>query len=716
MKARTLLALLLALAAPAQAETRLDGALPDALGFYRIDLPDGWQPGGRLILYSHGFDLDTPSADDLPATAPDENTRLALLSQGYALAAGSYSSRGWALFDLERAQLALLDAMRTRAGAPGEIILFGGSLGGLVSLKTAEILHGNGTPAAGVLAACPPAGGARTWDQAVDVRLAFDAVCTGSPLPEGSAPLNWVLDYDDIPPDINDLNDPDALLQIGSVANRIRQCTGLFQPAVLDTDSQRARRAQLKTLIGLTSDDFLKLQLSYAVYPLADLIRGPDKLGDHNAFDNRGLSFGDPDIDSRLRRIARDPLAAVKLGAASDLTGRWGNTRVLAVHTDRDELVFPEHLAVLGSLRDQTARPAVSAVVREASPGHCGFTATELNVSLTALRRWIDRNETPSPQTLANACSALGASERCGFDPAYRIASLDSRIRPRALNLDQPGASHSGAWYDPDFDGEGLVVEVLPGGIDAAVTWYSYPAEGETDQQTWIAGLGRISADGIHVADAYRYRGARFGSFDPGDVSASRWGEFTLAFERCGDGSNGAFGLGRLRFSGSTGYGSGERRMVQLTGNAILPEHCTQFIQPQTPHPQSRYSGSWYRGGDAAGEGLQFQVDNAGRAVLVWYSYDPQGRPAWLIGTAASSIDDSTWRFTLSRPRGTRFGPGFDADAIQQPDWGTVELQFSGCDLGELRWTPSEPGWSAGRMNLARLTRPSGNAACSAGR
>lgn len=702
-----------ALSVAVQAETRLQGSLPDGLGQFRIDRPDGWQAGGRLIIHNHGFDLRDPAANDFPATAPDEAVRQAWLQQGYALAAGSYSDGGWAMFNLQRAQTALLAQVDSLIGAPGEIIVFGGSLGGLVSLKTAEFLQAAGRPAAGVLAACPVAGGARTWDQAVDVRLLFDAVCPGSPLPTGDAPLPWLLNLSDIPSSLSNIDDPDALLTLANAANRIRQCTGLFQPEILDTDAQRQRKAKLKALVGVSSDDFLKIQLSYALYALSDLVRSPDKLAGHSPFGNQALSYGDEDSDKNVRRITRDPLAAVKLGAVSDLTGAWGATKVLAVHTSRDELVFPEHLDSLRQASEQALAGAVNAVVRESSPSHCGFSRAELLAAFATLRDWIDNQQRPTVDELQLRCQAQAGSERCAYDPTYQIAALDTRIRARPPAEDRVNADHSGAWFDPAFNGEGWIVEVLPGGRDATVTWYTYPESGSQDQQAWIVGLGRINADGIHVADAYRYRGARFGAeFDPAQVQGERWGELTLAFQRCGA-DQGPYGEGLLRYRSHGGL-VGERQLHQLTVNARTPSHCLVFIQPPQASPESKYSGSWYRGPAAPGEGIQFQVDDQGRGVLVWYSFDPQGRPAWMIGAAEQEVSPGLWRFSMQRPRGTGFGDQLNPDQVQRPVWGSVELRFNGCNQASLSWTPTESGWSAGQQNLVRLTRPEGNASCEA--
>jgi hypothetical protein len=712
---RLLLALAFLLCAlPVLAQQRfIEGTLDRGLGKFRIDYPINWRPGGPLIIYNHGFTFTPPEQSGFPQTAPDVAVRIALLRDGYALAAGSYADRGWALFDIEAAQRALLAEVRERLGDPGEIILFGGSLGGLVSLKTAEALLADGEPVKGVLSACAPLGGARTFQHALDVRLAFDAVCPESPLPRGSNPaLPWVLDLADIPPSITNFDDPDSLLTVASVANRIRQCTGLFQPALLDTDAQRQRRAQLRSLLGIDSDEFLKTQLAYAVFALSEIVQSPRKMDGFNPFDNRFVEYGAA-LDGRIARVARDPLAAVKFGAVSDLTGRWGDVRVLALHTDLDQLVYPEHLGVLEELTPRGAREPVSLIIREQRPSHCGFTAPELNTALGALRQWIDRDVVPDPAVLRTRCRAEVPDDRCGFDPGFSPSPLEGKIRPRKLAIDTTNRHHVGAWYDPAFDGEGWVVEVLPNGIDAVVTWYTYPDAGQPGEQRWIAGVGRINADGIHVADAFETRGPAFGAFDPARVEYRPWGEFTLAFERCGSGpvSNGGLGVGRLRYRGNNGS-EGERALRQIGHNAVFPEHCLSFSPPQQAHPNSRFSGSWFRGGDQAGEGIQLQVDARGNAVLVWYTYDPQGNPAWLLGTASAAERSSSFRFQMVRPRGTRFGADFNRNAVQAPVWGSIELSFSDCSNARLRYTPSEAGWAAGEIALVPLSRPAGTALC----
>jgi hypothetical protein len=711
------LLLLLIAAATATAQQRFEGELSGASGLYRIDVPAGWTPGGRLIIYNHGLTMQQPEQTGFPRTAPSTEVGTYWLGEGYALAAGTYSSRAWSLFDIEREQRALLAEFRRVAGEPGEILLVGGSLGGLVSLHTAESFHAEGVEVAGVYSLCAPAAGARSWDAAVDARLLFDAVCEASPLPPGSAHLPWVVDYSAVPSSIDnieDFDDLEILAGVVPVADQIRRCTGFFQPRMLDTAEQLARRERLKELNGITSDHFLRTLLAYSIYPLADLIQAPEKLAGHNAFDNRFVDYGDPLINQRILRVERDPLAAVKLRAQSDLTGRVGGARVLAIHTDRDELVIPEHLSTTKQIGIPTAQLA-TALIAEAEPAHCRFSAAEFSAGFEGLRRWIDAGSKPTAESLRTLCEtaagSLGGEQRCGFDPTLEAGPLDSRIRPRNLALHQVTAAESGAWFDPATDGEGAIIEFLDQHT-AVIAWYSYPASGEAGDQSWLIGLGRVTADGIHANEMRQYSGARFGAaFDPADIDGDIWGEMTFWSEGCNQGDAPGLDRARLRYSGPPGYGSGERSLRRLTHLGARPT-CQPSTMP-LPHPASRHSGSWYRGQSAPGEGLQFQVDSNGNAVLVWYTFSPDGRPAWLIGTASAPAAGAPWVFQMQRPRGTRFGAGFDPAAVQRQPWGELRLQFTSCSSASLAWTPVEAGWGAGSMPLVRLTTPPGAAVCS---
>jgi pimeloyl-ACP methyl ester carboxylesterase len=109
---------------------------------YEIKLPQKWN--GTLLIYSHGYRYAQPAP---PAFAPvetsaesasDPATAAALLSQGYALAGSSYKSNGWAVSDGVAAAEDLHAFFAQNVATPYRTLVWGDSLGGLITETTAE--------------------------------------------------------------------------------------------------------------------------------------------------------------------------------------------------------------------------------------------------------------------------------------------------------------------------------------------------------------------------------------------------------------------------------------------------------------------------------------------------------------------------------------------------------------------------------------------------
>ena len=262
-------------------------------------------------------------------------------------------------------------------------------------------------------------------------------------------------------------------------------------------------------------------------------------------------------------------------------------------------------------------------------------------------------------------------------------AALDAAVTP----------AHSGAWYDPTRDGEGWILQILDDGT-ATLVWYTYPPGGSSDQQAWlIASSGRITGNHIRFARVQQISGGRFGrGFDATAVQAADWGTLDLSFDGCA--------AARLDYAGPTGWGSGQRSLQRLTRLAGQP--CGQPFAASSDTRNAR-SGAWF---DPArsGEGWIVEALDAGRAALTWFSFDPAGRPAWLFGIG--TLDANTLRIdTLQRLEGARFGAAFDPAALRASDWGQLQLDFSGCDGGTLRYAANDPAWGSGEYRVQRLTR-----------
>jgi hypothetical protein len=221
---RTMLAgmILFGVAAAGQADTTITGEKQGA--FFRITVPDAWN--GDLVIHNHGFSFGAPTPNPgLGALAP------LMLSEGYAVAASSYSQCCWALFSTQKDLNRLLGVFEANFGAPNNVILHGGSLGGIVTAQGIEKLDAN---VVGAYPICGALTGSRSWDGGIDLRLVYDAICgavpgAAIPGPATGLPAPGHPDY------------PFSLTQSALAANA---CMGVLLPPAFRTPAQTSRLAQ----------------------------------------------------------------------------------------------------------------------------------------------------------------------------------------------------------------------------------------------------------------------------------------------------------------------------------------------------------------------------------------------------------------------------------------------------------------------------------------
>ena len=178
----------------AAAQSHYEGAIGPGSS-YEIDVPATWN--GDLVLYAHGIvqaeqPVVTPSLQDGYAAI-----RAALLARGYAVAASSYSSNGWALADAVQRTHQLSGIFRSKVGLPHRTLLMGHSMGALAIVKMAETFRGQYD---GALPMCGPLGGALAEVQyAGHARVTFDYYFPGV-LPGGPFDLPEGIPYESNPP------------------------------------------------------------------------------------------------------------------------------------------------------------------------------------------------------------------------------------------------------------------------------------------------------------------------------------------------------------------------------------------------------------------------------------------------------------------------------------------------------------------------------------
>lgn len=256
-----------------------------------------------------------------------------------------------------------------------------------------------------------------------------------------------------------------------------------------------------------------------------------------------------------------------------------------------------------------------------------------------------------------------------------------------------PGAaagSLSGAWFDPDRSGEGIVVEMLPD-RRGRISWFTYSPEGE---QAWIVGSGPVVGSTLRIQDAFRGRGGRFGdAFDPQAVEIERWGSMRLSFMDCDRAS--------FDFDGPPAFGSGSQSLVRLTRIRGLP--CEPASESELA---LGLTGAWFDR-ERSGEGLVMEELPDGRVRVSWFTYRPEGGQAWIIGNGPIE-DDQVAIDNAFIARGGVFGDAFDPAAIEFVLWGDLEIRFTGCDSAILAFDPIVGDFQSGEQTLSRLTRLAG--------
>lgn len=677
-----LLALLVLLPAAVHAERVLTGATPSG-AYYRIAVPDSWHSGDPLILFQHGLTFAPPGPN--PDLGPIADLQL---SEGYALAASSYRQRAWALFTAPDDNAELLEVFKAQVGTPGAIIPYGASLGGLIALKLAE--DPRFAPVSGVYSACPPAAGSRAWDTAIDLRLAYDVVCSGAgELPTGDAPYPWAYNLDDIPDNLSDLFGEAQLLQTLLPLN---QCTGVNLPTELRNDAMKRRLAQLMKLAHITDEKFFVTNVGYATYALGDLVRAPDKLDDLSPFSTVGVDYNDDAINAGIARISGDPFASLYFRWTSDFRGRIAPaTKVISIQTSGDQLVIPANQYVLR----QTLPGAqlTSALVNEDKPSHCGFTLAEGVAGWEALRSWMSTNSQPSVQALQTTCGAAmgaGAAGPCRYDANITVPTFDSQVRPRQVAATPTiDGRFSGQWFDPARDGEGISLEVLPGN-KALVYVFTFPPSGDAGLQSWLMAVGDVIGGGIEFADV------QLPSLDAnGQLQGTHWGRIGLTFNDCNTGA--------MRWDGPPGWGSLEVPLARIT--ALQGLGCGAAQDP------AQFSGAWF---DPAHYGSGFVFEQVGPAIVatIWFGFDANRSPIWLTGALMRGVDVPAFSGTLVQPIGPHFGVNYDPTALRGGAQGELSATFA-CATGNASFSMSSGGPSLpATLALQRITTPLGIPDC----
>ncbi len=339
------------------------------------------------------------------------------LSQGYAVAASSYSQCCWALFNSKKDIERMVDVFTVNFGAPNQVFVAGGSLGGIVTAQVVEKLRKK-LNIVGAYPVCGALPGSRSLDGAYDIRLIYDVICGGvAPIPGGATGLPAP-------------GHPGSPISIFDTLLATNACMGV--PFGGGLPGAAARLVQFTAATTLPAS-FVAGDMVFGTHAVSNLIFEEGKLDGGQGLTNVGVTYSDPVVDAAIERVAAEKNARKDFQRNFTPKGHVGNTKIVSIHTDGDGLVVVE--------QEQPYRDTVPAsnltiaIVDEAGNTHCGFTEAEIVSGWESLRAWVAGAPQPSATSIQNTCLFLEgmdiAGGPCRFDPSFVIPDLDTRIPPR---------------------------------------------------------------------------------------------------------------------------------------------------------------------------------------------------------------------------------------------------------------------------------------------
>jgi pimeloyl-ACP methyl ester carboxylesterase len=376
---------------PADLQGELDGAT------YRISVPANWN--GTLLVYQHGYgEYVAP-----PALAPLAADVTTLLNQGYAQAASTFPGTGFTVKEGMQNTAALTSLFRDTVGNPRRTIVWGKSMGGLMTLGMIEKFPGLYD---GAVALCSPAAGTpRRFDQSLDIALAY-AVAFEWPATWGT------------PGDIRDDINFTTEVQPHIVARMTPALKGRWEFIRL----VNGLPVDLTTAPSYYAGNLRALNLFFAIAVRADIERragGPiaENVGRvYTLTDSEKayLAGQGVDADTLLAKMNAQTIFAADRNARNyvehyvDPTGRIRRP-VLTVHVIDDALAVPNHANAYRDVVEHAGNGDLLVQQFTNGIGHCAFTTAQNVASIAAMVDWLETGNRPT--------SSLFTAP--GFEPTY---------------------------------------------------------------------------------------------------------------------------------------------------------------------------------------------------------------------------------------------------------------------------------------------------------
>ncbi len=411
---------------------------------YSIVMPTKWN--GTLLIYSHGYRQAQPAPPDFAPVdhnaepAPgygdgSDGVGKSLLAQGYALAGSAFKTNGWDVADAVQADEDLHQFFLDHIGKPDRTIVWGDSLGGLItevlSEKHPEWVDG-AVPLCGVL------GGPN-----LNLDLALDVAYAVKTLIDPALKLTGYASYDEavanwegaakaiVAAGSDTANGVPKLMLIASLVDAPGK-TGTYDGSTI-VSQVSAYAESILTALGYGT--FGRYDIEQRIGGNASQNTGVDYSTRVSSAERSLIEFVSPGATDKLlgelasgTRVSADATARAKLAATGTPVGDIKHP-TLTMHTEADPLVLVQNENVFAkevrasktATGDLVQLYTVAPATYPAKPGapygagHCNFTPQSRVAVVDLMDNWVRNGAYPGPQAVA---AAMGLTS--GYDPIYQ--------------------------------------------------------------------------------------------------------------------------------------------------------------------------------------------------------------------------------------------------------------------------------------------------------
>jgi len=95
--------------------------------------------------------------------------------------------------------------------------------------------------------------------------------------------------------------------------------------------------------------------------------------------------------------------------------------------------------------------------------------------------------------------------------------------------------------------------------------------------------------------------------------------------------------------------------------------------------------------------------DTKFNTLVMWTTFDPEGRQAWIFGIAERPVAGRSLIADAYINRDGRVGLSGQIDPATSEHWGRIEVDMSSCDEGVVAFFSDTPGFGSGQFDITRL-------------